>query len=120
MNKLPTILAAMLTSLLLLSGLSPSSAGSGQTGPLMLSDQQMIRLTITSGPGSDRKGSLGIGKFRQGFSAKYNTFGGRDHPVLVHTRSKLTYKGPRTTCTLTIDRKIRCKNGASGTWDYEN
>lgn len=104
---------------ILIGGCSTTSSQTYKSEGLLLSDHQMVRLTITEGTGSKMQGSLDLGKFRQGFTKKYNTFGARDHPVLIHTATQLTYRGPRTTCTLTIDRKIMCKDGGNGTWEYE-
>lgn len=120
MKRSRSVLVSAKLGLLVLSGCSTTSDSPDGNAGLLLSDRQMVRLTITEGPGSDRQGSLGVGKFRQGFRAQDNTFGGSDHPVRVHTATRLTYSGPNTTCTLTIDRKIACENGARGTWEYEN
>jgi uncharacterized membrane protein len=87
---------------------------------LLVKDGQWIGLNVSSGPGADLRGSRGIGKFKNGYRADTNTFGGSDHPVIMHTSTRLTWSGPRTTCTITVDKKFTCANGASGSWEYLN
>lgn len=104
----------------LLAACSTTQETSEAPEKLLFSDRQMAVLVFTEGAFSKLERSQGTGKALQGYSAVDNTFGGRDHPVLVHTATMLKYRGPVDTCTLTIDRRIHCEKSGSGTWDYHD
>ncbi len=81
---------------------------------LLFADGEVSILESTEGPASTRQGSQGKGRFLHTYRAVTNTFG--PAPVVEHTSTSLTFRGPNTTCTVEAGGGLSCLNGSSGTW----
>ncbi|MBO6554397.1 MAG: hypothetical protein JJ926_14550 [Roseitalea sp.] len=82
---------------------------------LLLQTGQNVLLIVEEGSASQRKGSQGLGRFVHGYRAGSQFFG--PTRIVEHTPESLTFRGPRTTCTIHEGGRLGCENGDAGRWE---